>query len=198
VNVYADAPAFSGMPDRTTVNRAGEKWSQWESNPRPLACHASALPTELWPRAGTPNAITRVWVPYRVVGRQQLVANGPRATIFPLILSYPAGAGKQFFQVFVLAGPPHRLYSLPCVTASIRIHAGVLSCHPRAGGDPGKSRRFWIPACAGMTDGGGLSRNHRCIRGLQGFRTSGPVGRYREWREVTGRFQRCSSDRRYS
>ena len=25
-------------------------WSQGDSNPRPLACHASALPTELWPR----------------------------------------------------------------------------------------------------------------------------------------------------
>ncbi len=25
-------------------------WSQGDSNPRPLACHASALPAELWPR----------------------------------------------------------------------------------------------------------------------------------------------------
>ena len=25
-------------------------WSQGESNPRPLECHSSALPTELWPR----------------------------------------------------------------------------------------------------------------------------------------------------
>src|SRR3982751_228336 len=24
-------------------------WSQGESNPRPLECHSSALPTELWP-----------------------------------------------------------------------------------------------------------------------------------------------------
>src|SRR6516165_3323024 len=28
-------------------------WSQGESNPRPLECHSSALPTELWPRPGT-------------------------------------------------------------------------------------------------------------------------------------------------
>ena len=28
----------------------GGWWSQAESNRRPLACHASALPTELWPR----------------------------------------------------------------------------------------------------------------------------------------------------
>src|SRR5215470_13551338 len=26
-------------------------WSQGESNPRPLECHSSALPTELWPHA---------------------------------------------------------------------------------------------------------------------------------------------------
>ena len=25
------------------------EWSQRDSNPRPLACHASALPAELWP-----------------------------------------------------------------------------------------------------------------------------------------------------
>src|ERR1700754_4011101 len=28
----------------------GEAWSQAGSNRRPLACHASALPAELWPR----------------------------------------------------------------------------------------------------------------------------------------------------
>jgi hypothetical protein len=28
----------------------GLPWSQGDLNPRPLACHASALPTELWPR----------------------------------------------------------------------------------------------------------------------------------------------------
>src|SRR6516164_10276661 len=28
----------------------GSWWSQGESNPRPLECHSSALPTELWPR----------------------------------------------------------------------------------------------------------------------------------------------------
>ena len=28
-------------------------WSQGESNPRPLECHSSALPTELWPRQGS-------------------------------------------------------------------------------------------------------------------------------------------------
>ena len=27
-----------------------QKWSHGDSNPGPLACHASALPTELWPR----------------------------------------------------------------------------------------------------------------------------------------------------
>src|SRR5205807_5342983 len=28
-------------------------WSQGESNPRPLECHSSALPTELWPLQGS-------------------------------------------------------------------------------------------------------------------------------------------------
>ena len=27
-------------------------WSRWESNPRPLECHSSALPTELRPHSG--------------------------------------------------------------------------------------------------------------------------------------------------
>ncbi len=26
-------------------------WSRWESNPRPLECHSSALPTELRPHS---------------------------------------------------------------------------------------------------------------------------------------------------
>ena len=30
-------------------NRRRGWWSQGESNPRPLECHSSALPTELWP-----------------------------------------------------------------------------------------------------------------------------------------------------
>ena len=31
-------------------NHLGNWWSQAESNRRPLECHSSALPTELWPR----------------------------------------------------------------------------------------------------------------------------------------------------
>src|ERR1700688_4942202 len=34
-------------------NIPGLWWSQGESNPRPLECHSSALPTELWPRQGS-------------------------------------------------------------------------------------------------------------------------------------------------
>jgi hypothetical protein len=30
-------------------------------------------------------------------------------------------------------------------------HDEVEDCHARAGGHPGISRSFWIPACAGMT-----------------------------------------------
>ncbi len=46
-------------------------------------------------------------------------------------------------------------------------------CHPRAepapdligGGGPGKSRRSWIPACAGMTRNSSLPVNCHCVRG---------------------------------
>ena len=34
---------------RAEANIEIKWWSQTESNRRPLACHASALPTELWP-----------------------------------------------------------------------------------------------------------------------------------------------------
>ena len=44
-----------GLPDfqrfRELPGRPGKGWwSQGESNPRPLECHSSALPAELWPR----------------------------------------------------------------------------------------------------------------------------------------------------
>ena len=41
------------------------QWSQWDSNPRPLACHASALPSELWPR-------TQNILPYMPDGGKQI------------------------------------------------------------------------------------------------------------------------------
>ena len=37
------------------TSRESVWWSQAESNRRPLACHASALPTELWPLKGSPR-----------------------------------------------------------------------------------------------------------------------------------------------
>ena len=37
---------------REPIRRRRGWWSQGGSNPRPLACHASALPAELWPRPG--------------------------------------------------------------------------------------------------------------------------------------------------
>ncbi len=33
-----------------SLTASDAEWSQWDSNPRPLACHASALPAELWPQ----------------------------------------------------------------------------------------------------------------------------------------------------
>ena len=40
------SPLAADSPDLVD----GERWSQPGSNRRPLACHASALPAELWPR----------------------------------------------------------------------------------------------------------------------------------------------------
>jgi hypothetical protein len=38
---------FGSPPDRMAGRMASELWSYGDSNPGPLACHASALPTEL-------------------------------------------------------------------------------------------------------------------------------------------------------
>src|SRR6185503_10948189 len=47
-SVRPPSPGFGGQ----FSPRSGENWwSQAESNRRPLECHSSALPTELWPRA---------------------------------------------------------------------------------------------------------------------------------------------------
>ena len=53
----------SGKPIHTFWTRGWQEWSRRESNPRPLECHSSALPTELRPHrremccgvAGIPN-----------------------------------------------------------------------------------------------------------------------------------------------
>ena len=45
--------AGRGGRGRGTRHQKGASlWSHRDSNPGPLACHASALPTELWPRCG--------------------------------------------------------------------------------------------------------------------------------------------------
>src|SRR5437660_2976963 len=57
--MWQSVVALRAMPDtlrlrfRTAAPREaeGEAWSQAGSNRRPLACHASALPAELWPQA---------------------------------------------------------------------------------------------------------------------------------------------------
>src|SRR5262250_2818804 len=53
---YADVPnntditGIFELQRRTAIGGEMEFWwSQGESNPRPLECHSSALPTELWP-----------------------------------------------------------------------------------------------------------------------------------------------------
>ena len=57
-------------------------WSHWDSNPGPLACHASALPTELWPRCARGGIGARV--PQRVISRvpvRSTCANCGRSTL---------------------------------------------------------------------------------------------------------------------
>ena len=44
---------------RWRAKGAEKWWSQTESNRRPLACHASALPTELWPLTGKRRSYIR-------------------------------------------------------------------------------------------------------------------------------------------
>jgi hypothetical protein len=50
-------------------SRLGRWWSQGESNPRPLECHSSALPTELWPRPSGSVRAARVLAPWPPVTR---------------------------------------------------------------------------------------------------------------------------------
>jgi hypothetical protein len=47
-----------------------EWWSQAESNRRPLECHSSALPTELWPRTGYQQSVISNHKVGRYVERQ--------------------------------------------------------------------------------------------------------------------------------
>src|ERR1700736_4437128 len=62
-----DAAAFAcfatmdrGVARRSVACEASEGWwSQAGSNRRPLACHASDLPAELWPRTGRAPQTTR-------------------------------------------------------------------------------------------------------------------------------------------
>src|SRR5215472_19113582 len=46
-------PRYLHYARRWLANRSSNRsegwWSRWESNPRPLECHSSALPTELRP-----------------------------------------------------------------------------------------------------------------------------------------------------
>ena len=46
-----------GLVSRLCLRAEVSWWSQGESNPRPLECHSSALPTELWPLQGNRNSV---------------------------------------------------------------------------------------------------------------------------------------------
>jgi hypothetical protein len=48
---YVKCPTSAHAIAQPTLTHCFTWWSQGESNPRPLECHSSALPTELWPRA---------------------------------------------------------------------------------------------------------------------------------------------------
>ena len=56
IDTAASVATDKGNKRVTTADRRLSKWSRWGSNPRPLACHASALPTELRPRVVVRNA----------------------------------------------------------------------------------------------------------------------------------------------
>ena len=62
-------------------------WSRWESNPRPLECHSSALPTELRPHSLADADSVKLGEPIIKVNR---VGHGYdviiyRATILPRV-----------------------------------------------------------------------------------------------------------------
>ena len=66
-------PAHPGCADKHQSSQCIDWWSQGESNPRPLECHSSALPTELWPHShgiGNP-ARFREPVPVRAPARRR-------------------------------------------------------------------------------------------------------------------------------
>jgi hypothetical protein len=81
-------------------------------------------------------------------------ANSPRADI-----ATPSLCGAGFA---TLATDEH-------TRAPIRMNAGALLCHPCAGRGPGKSRRSWIPACAGMTEAAALRRTVIVLEALRDY-----------------------------
>ena len=71
----------SGRRAVSRVDPVATVWSQRDSNPRPPACKAGALPTELWPRAvilGAPHARTEARLASSALGAQGFA---PRACL---------------------------------------------------------------------------------------------------------------------
>ncbi len=55
LKIPTGAPGRPSAEEQDSSRENKEWWSQTESNRRPLACHASALPTELWPHIRGPG-----------------------------------------------------------------------------------------------------------------------------------------------
>ena len=80
----AEAPPIRKPPEggfvRESPGLRGSWWSQAESNRRPLECHSSALPTELWPHRRS-EALSLRWAVFRRGrgGVQEGIFTFPRA-----------------------------------------------------------------------------------------------------------------------
>ena len=109
-------------------------WSQAGSNRRPLECHSSALPTELWPLTEISAALPS---PRATQGRPSIPIQGPRSTIsrflvldvvphFNHVVLVLAKLGGIFGQVlFVLA--EFRIVGVVGVVGVVAIVAIVVS-----------------------------------------------------------------------
>ena len=129
-------PGFPGVLDTSSrIPPPEEWWSQGESNPRPLECHSSALPTELWPHGGD--------------GRRTVVASPRPGKRIPCAGGAPPGDASR---AFVLA--PGRGLGHPRLLVGSR----PLSC--RRSGVPPPPHRSGVPVFAATSglDGGVMPR----------------------------------------
>src|ERR1700674_3531749 len=86
-----------GTIDRNNRHFSQVWWSQAGSNRRPLACHASALPAELWPRQ-KPHALgdARLTTTLNIVqGRSQVSSSPPTSPMMSVTSSSPSSSSAM-------------------------------------------------------------------------------------------------------